>query len=59
MFGYKLRFFEQVLVVVNLVLIIGILVVIWLGFGSDLVENCWGKYATEEQAITHCEKQNG
>lgn len=56
MFGCKLNLVEKVLVATNLVLIIGILVVIWLGFGSDLVENCWDKYQTEEQAITHCEQ---
>jgi hypothetical protein len=56
MFGCKLRLFEKVLVVINLVLVVGILVGIWLGFGQDLVENCWDKYDTEVQAITNCEQ---
>ena len=53
MFGLHLRWFERILVVVNLVLITGILVYF---FGQILVENCWDKYATEEQAISHCEQ---
>ena len=56
MFGFEIRPFEKVLVVINLVLVVGILVVIWLGFGQDLVENCWDKYQTEFEAITHCEQ---
>lgn len=59
MFGYELRWFEKILVVLNLVGIIGLLVVIWSFFGSNLVENCWDKYPTEEQAIIHCENHNG
>lgn len=59
MFGYELRWFEKILVVLNLVGIIGILVGIWLGFGQNSVQNCWDKYQTEQQAITHCEKHNG
>jgi len=53
MFGLSLRWFERILVVVNLVLIIGILIYF---FGQISVENCWDKYATEEQAISHCEQ---
>jgi hypothetical protein len=55
-FGFELRLFERILVVVNLILVVGILVVFWLGFGQDLVENCWDKYQTEFEAISHCEK---
>lgn len=55
MFGYKLRWFEQILVVLNLVLAIGILVAIF-GWNNNLVQNCWDKYPTEEQAISHCEQ---
>jgi hypothetical protein len=54
MFGYELRLFEKVLVVINLVLIIGILVA-FFGLSQNLVDNCWSKYQTEEQAISHCE----
>jgi len=58
MFGYKLRWFEQILVVLNLVLAIGILVAIF-GWNNNLVENCWDKFETEDQAISHCENHNG
>jgi hypothetical protein len=58
MFGYELRLFEKVLVVINLVLIIGILVA-YFGLSQNLVDNCWSKYQTEEQAISHCEIHNG
>jgi len=57
MFGYELRLFEKVLVVINLVLIVGILVA-YFGLSQNLVDNCWSKYKTEEQAISHCENQN-
>lgn len=56
MFGYELRLFEKILVVVNLVGIIAILVGIWLGFGQNSVENCWDKYDTEHEAISNCEQ---
>lgn len=56
MFGCQLNLVEKILVVINLILIVGILVVIWLGFGQDLVENCWDKYQTEFEAISHCEQ---
>ena len=59
MFGYELRWFEKVLVVLNLVGLIGLLVVIWSFFGQNPVENCWDKYETEDQAIIHCEIHNG
>ena len=58
MFGYELRLFEKILVVLNLVGIIAILVGIWLAFGSDLVENCWDKYQTEQEAISNCENRD-
>jgi len=58
MFGYKLRWFEQILVVLNLVLAIGILVAIF-GWNNNSVENCWDKYETEDLAIIHCEEHNG
>ena len=58
MFGYKLRWFEQILVVLNLLLAIGILVAIF-GWNNNSVQNCWDKFETEDQVISHCEDHNG
>jgi hypothetical protein len=53
-----MKLFEKILVAVNLVLIVFI-ISLFFGWTENLVENCWNKYHTEEQAITHCEKHNG
>jgi len=54
MFGYELRLFEKVLVIVNIILVVGILVA-YFSLSQNLVDNCWSKFQTEEQAISHCE----
>jgi hypothetical protein len=51
-----MRLFEKLLVVINAILVVGILVAIFGFFGQNSVENCWDKYQTEEQAISHCEQ---
>jgi hypothetical protein len=50
-----MRLFEKILVGINGILVVGILVAIF-GFFNIPVENCWDKYETEEQAISHCEQ---
>jgi amino acid permease len=54
MFGYELRLFEKVLVIVNIILVIGILVAYFI-LSQNLVDNCWSKFQTEDQAVSHCE----
>lgn len=53
-----MRLFEKILVAVNLVLIVFI-ISLFFDWTENLVENCWDKYQTEQEAITHCEKHNG
>lgn len=53
-----MRLFEKVLVVVNAILVVFV-ISLFFGWTENLVENCWDKYPTEEQAIIHCEKHNG
>jgi hypothetical protein len=50
-----MRLFEKVLVVINAILVVGILVAVF-GFYNIPVENCWDKYETEFEAISHCEQ---
>jgi len=54
MFGYELRLFEKVLVIVNIILVVGILVA-YFSLSQNLVDNCWSKFQTEKQAVSHCE----
>ena len=54
MFGYELRLFEKVLVIVNVILVVGILIA-YFTLSQNLVDNCWSKFQTEEQAVSHCE----
>jgi hypothetical protein len=58
MFGCKLNLVEKLLVAVNAVLVVFV-ISLFFGWTENLVENCWDKYETEEQAISHCEKQDG
>lgn len=51
----RLRLWEKLLVAVNLVLLVFNIWLLWRGFTNNLVENCWDKYATEQQAIEMCE----
>ena len=53
-----MRLFEKILVAVNLVLIVFI-ISLFFGWTENLVENCWDKYETEDQAIANCEIHNG
>jgi hypothetical protein len=53
-----MRLFEKVLVVINIILV-GFIISLFFGWTENLVENCWDKYHTEFEAISHCEKHNG
>lgn len=53
-----MKTWEKAVFGLNLVLtaIVIYQMIIWF---NNSVENCWDKYQTEQQAITHCEKHNG
>ena len=53
-----MRLFEKVLVVVNTILVVFV-ISLFFGWTENLVENCWDKYHTEQEAIMNCEKPNG
>lgn len=40
------------------VAMIGFLIYGFVGLGAGKLDNCWDKYATEQEAIMNCEGQN-